>query len=74
MSAPKHNYPGKRKKGKNRRKYCHPSHTPGRIKGEHCQASPLDKYMAKRNRSYKHEDYSKWCEKSRKRVYGKQGK
>lgn len=39
------------------------SHTPGKAKGEKCMASVVDKYMAKRSRSYKDKDYSKWCAK-----------
>lgn len=38
------------------------SRTPGIQKGPHCQASPLKKYLAKHERSYKHKDYHRWNE------------
>lgn len=34
--------------------------TPGRQKGADCQATPQERFMAKRNRSYKHKSYSQW--------------
>lgn len=37
------------------------SHTPGKTKGANCQASSMDKWMAKHCRSYKHADYWRWC-------------
>lgn len=37
------------------------SQTPGRQKGEHCQADAFKKSMAKRSRSYKDPAYGKWC-------------
>ncbi len=36
------------------------SSTPGRTKGSNCQASGLDRYMAKSGRSYKHPLYEAW--------------
>jgi hypothetical protein len=36
--------------------------TPGKQKGAHCQASSLERYIAKRNRSYKHLLYEQWSE------------
>lgn len=38
------------------------SRTPGKAKGANCQSTVLERYMAKRNRSYKHPSYSLWCE------------
>lgn len=35
--------------------------TPGSAKGATCQASRLERYMAKRNRSWKHKKYGEWC-------------
>lgn len=32
--------------------------TPGSVKGESCKASPLDKVLCYRNRSYKHPAYN----------------
>lgn len=37
------------------------SQTAGKMKAENCQATPLARYMARRNRSYKHRGYSNWC-------------
>lgn len=34
--------------------------TPGSVKVASCQASSLDRYMANRNRSYKHPGYEAW--------------
>lgn len=39
------------------------SQTPGKTKGVTCKADAMDKYMAKRSRSYKHPLYSAWCRK-----------
>ena len=39
------------------------SQTPGSQKGDSCKASPLDRYMAKSGRSYKHPEYPAWCSK-----------
>ena len=40
------------------------SNTSGKMKDkDRCQASQLDKYMAKRNRSYKHPEYGTWLRK-----------
>uniref|UniRef100_A0A6H1ZAT5 Uncharacterized protein n=1 Tax=viral metagenome TaxID=1070528 RepID=A0A6H1ZAT5_9ZZZZ len=36
------------------------SQTPGRTKVLSCHASPLERYFAKRNRSYKHIGYEDW--------------
>lgn len=44
--------------------------TAGRTKGERCKTSPIDGYMAKKSRSYKHPNYRAWCEKMRKRTKG----
>lgn len=42
------------------------SQTPGKAKGANCQATPEDRYFAKRSRSYKDEKgYHDWCEKKR---------
>lgn len=53
-------------KAKQMRKKARGSQTPGRQKGESCQASSLDRYMAKSSRSYKHKGYGVWLEKVRK--------
>jgi hypothetical protein len=37
------------------------SQTPGKMKSLNCQATPLERYIARRNRSYKHPGYSTWC-------------
>ena len=37
-----------------------PSHTPGKLKRDNCQASGLDRIFASRNRSWKHPLYSVW--------------
>lgn len=37
-----------------------PSQTPGKSKGWNCQATPLAKGIAKRNRSYKMKEYRAW--------------
>ena len=42
-----------------------PSRTPGKQKGLNCQATSLDKYIAKHNRSYKHPAYAAWCAKKK---------
>jgi len=39
------------------------SQTPGKTKGETCKADAMDKFMAKRSRSYKHPLYAQWCKK-----------
>ena len=36
--------------------------TPGKQKGLNCQATVLEKYMAKRNRSYKDPKYGRWLQ------------
>ncbi len=41
------------------------STTPGISKGDNCKATPLDKWMAKAGRSYKHPEYSNWCKSHR---------
>lgn len=41
------------------------SQTPGSTKGDNCQATGLDRLMAKRNRSWKHPLYAAWCRKKR---------
>lgn len=33
----------------------------GKSKGGSCQASTMQRYFAKRSRSYKHKDYANWC-------------
>ena len=38
------------------------SQTTGKQKGVHCQATPIERYMAKRNRSWKHQEYETWSE------------
>lgn len=40
------------------------SRTPGRTKGESCQADAFKKVMAKRSRSYKTAGYSEWNRKT----------
>lgn len=42
------------------------STTPGANKGENCHASNLDRFMSKRNRSYKHKEYAGWVARVRK--------
>ena len=37
------------------------SHTPGKIKGDHCIASPMKKLLCKA-RAYKRPEYSRWDE------------
>lgn len=37
------------------------SRTPGRLKGETCKTTPLQRWMAKHGRSYKHKEYGEWC-------------
>jgi len=40
-----------------------PSRTPGKTKGNLCVTKGyLPRFFARRNRSYKHPDYHKWCE------------
>ena len=39
--------------------------TAGSSKGANCKATPIQRYMAKRNRSYKHRRYAEWSEKFR---------
>lgn len=41
------------------------SHTPGKTKGPHCQATGPDRIYATRNRSYKYPGYDGWCERKR---------
>lgn len=49
-------------KSKILRKHNKGSQTPGHKKNaQRCQASPLDKWMAKASRSYKHPQYHDWC-------------
>lgn len=36
------------------------SQTPGKLKNQWCQASPLDRWFASHNRSYKDSGYSDW--------------
>jgi len=48
------------------RKKTHASRTPGKQKAP-CQITYLDKFFARKSRSYKHKDYAIWCEKSRKK-------
>lgn len=47
------------------RKKSRRSQTPGKSKGLACQASPLQRHMAKANRSYKHKGYATWFEKTK---------
>lgn len=42
------------------------SSTRGSEKGGTCVASTLDRYFASSSRSYKHPEYEKWLEKTRK--------
>ena len=42
------------------------SQTPGRMKAP-CQITFMDKFFAKRSRSYKHHGYELWLEKTRKK-------
>lgn len=51
-----------------------PSRTPGKLKGESCQASPLDRTYAKRSRSYKMRGYLTWCRKTEIINHGKNHK
>lgn len=41
--------------------------TPGKIKGERCKASPMDRIFAKRNRSYKYPGYDSWSKRGSKK-------
>ena len=42
------------------------SQTTGRTKNaDTCQATTQDRYMAKRNRSYKHRNYDAWAKKTK---------
>jgi len=50
-------------KRKVERKLRKRSITDGRTKGPKCEATSVDRYMAKTSRSYKHRDYKEWCEK-----------
>ncbi len=43
--------------------------TDGKLKGETCKASVLDKHFAKSSRAYRHEGYATWMEKTR-GIYG----
>uniref|UniRef100_A0A6M3LIZ9 Uncharacterized protein n=1 Tax=viral metagenome TaxID=1070528 RepID=A0A6M3LIZ9_9ZZZZ len=54
------------------RKNKRPSQTPGKMKGENCKCTILDRYMAKTNRSYKHPEYASWCAKmvNKRKLYG----
>lgn len=45
-------------KSKQQRKERRQSHTPGNTKGVRCQATSLERYIARRNRSYKHPVYA----------------
>jgi hypothetical protein len=36
------------------------SSTPGKLKGENCQASSLDRFYAKYSRAHKHPGYGDW--------------
>lgn len=45
---------------KKRKKIKSQHQTPGSTKGGSCVATPLQKMMAKRNRSWKHAGYSDW--------------
>jgi hypothetical protein len=38
-----------------------PSQTPGKAKQGNCKSTPLSRYMARKNRSYKHQKYEQWC-------------
>jgi len=44
------------------RKRARGNQTPGSTKGKRCQATAIDRYMAKSSRSYKHKDYPAWLE------------
>jgi len=48
--------------------------TPGRTKGENCKASPMQKWLAKAARSYKHKRYAAMCEKFRRMNKAQVGK
>ncbi|MFH1209361.1 MAG: hypothetical protein V1663_01055 [archaeon] len=54
------------------RKKIRPSQTPGKMKGENCKSTILDRHMAKTSRSYKHPKYSAWCTKmaNKRKQYG----
>ena len=45
------------------------SSTPGYTKGEHCQASSMDRYFCNRNRSYRHQAYAAWSKKNGGRLH-----
>lgn len=42
------------------------SQTPGRQKNVGCQATPKEKFFAKRSRAYKTKDYGSWLDSTRK--------
>lgn len=48
------------------------SSTSGRSKGENCKASPKERTMAKRGRSYRWNGYETWCKKmeAKRKKYG----
>lgn len=55
MYTPRH----LRKSGKYRRPT---SQTPGKDKGDNCQASHDSRFFARRSRSYKHRGYNEWSQ------------
>jgi hypothetical protein len=54
-------------RAKKTKKQSRKAQTAGSLKGENCKAGPLDRFMAKRNRSYKHREYAGWCERMKKK-------
>jgi len=50
-------------KSKKSDKRTYASHTAGKDKQENCKATVMDRYFAKRARSYKHPRYGEWCRK-----------
>ena len=48
------------------KKIVRQSSTPGSSKGAGCVADRMMRYFAKRSRSYKHEGYQGWLQKTRK--------
>lgn len=59
---------GKFHNSKKKRKLANASRTPGKEKVEACQANHIDRFMAKRSRSYKHRDFAAWSERNKKNM------
>ena len=53
-------------KNRQERKRARQSHTSGDQKTKQCQTTPLKKFLATRERSYKYPEYARWDE-----IFGK---